>query len=330
MCPRTAAGFETDLDFPVRSMSLNEIKTIFPESFVKQLKGVLFGGNFGDFITAPDGLDIVNYLKDCNPDLGITIHTNGSARPESWWARLGSFKNVTVGFDLDGLEDTHAIYRRNTNWHTIIKNAKTFMAAGGRAVWRFIHFDHNNHQLDECKKLAISLGFDEFETLYHGRTNSAVYNAKTGKYEYTIGQVPNVPEYFGDFFEGRRKTNSIESRINFYKSISEIPDKIVCEAQGDKSIYITVTGEVYPCCYLGHYPNIKEYTQPWQIDNFALYPLIQNNNAFEHGLETAVNWFNQIEDAWLKESYLNGRLYLCDLYCGKSSPIQSTSTKLYD
>jgi hypothetical protein len=44
--------------------------------------------------------------------------------------------------------------------------------------------------------------------------------------------------------------------------------------------------------------------------------MAKNNNALELGLETAIGWFNAVEQSWSKSSYLDGRLYKCDNHCG--------------
>jgi MoaA/NifB/PqqE/SkfB family radical SAM enzyme len=326
-CPRNASGTDADLDYPVHDLSLSEIKQMFTVPFVKQLKGIHFGGNFGDFVTARDGLEIVKYFITTNPKLHISIHTNGSARATSWWEELGSIPNIVVGFDLDGLEDTHGLYRRNTDWHTIIKNAKAFISAGGRADWRFIHFDHNGHQIDSCKQMAKELGFKKFEILYHGRTNGPVYHTKTGQYEYTIGNMGRLPQHAMEFHNIKTKISSPEHRIEFYKT-APVRSIKNCKAKVKNEIYITATGEVYPCCYLGHYPSIREYTQWWQEDNFQLYPMIKDNNALEHGIEKAMSWSSAVEESWSKPSYTEGRLYKCDTFCGENSPIQNKITGL--
>ena len=65
---------------------------------------------------------------------------------------------------IDGLEDTHSYYRQGTNWKKIINNAKSFISSGGRAVWQFIPFAHNEHQIKSCIRLSQQLGFKEFKT----------------------------------------------------------------------------------------------------------------------------------------------------------------------
>ena len=88
----------------------------------------------------------------------MSISTNGSAGTRNFWERLGKTKAI-VTFGIDGLEDTHHLYRQNTVWSRIIKNAGIFIAAGGTASWQFIEFDHNKHQISLCRELSKKLGF---------------------------------------------------------------------------------------------------------------------------------------------------------------------------
>ena len=53
-----------------------------------------------------------------------------------------------VWFAIDGLEDTHSIYRQGTNWKKIIDNVMTFVDAGGKARWDMLVFQHNEHQVE--------------------------------------------------------------------------------------------------------------------------------------------------------------------------------------
>ena len=130
LCPRNSAGYDEDLGYPVTDMTLPQAKRIFTPDFVRQLDHILINGNFGDFITAKDNLDIVQYFILCNPNIKIEISTNASGGRAGLWEQLGKLKNVEIGFAIDGLEDTHQLYRRNTNWQTVINNAKKFIAAG--------------------------------------------------------------------------------------------------------------------------------------------------------------------------------------------------------
>jgi sulfatase maturation enzyme AslB (radical SAM superfamily) len=71
---------------------------------------------------------------------------------------MNQYKRYHVRFALDGLKDTHSLYRMGSDYDTVVKNMKTFIDAGGRATWKFIVFKHNEHQVDEASKLARELG----------------------------------------------------------------------------------------------------------------------------------------------------------------------------
>lgn len=318
LCPRNTAGYDEDLGYPVTDMTLPQAKRIFTPDFVRQLDHILINGNFGDFITARDNLDIVQYFVLCNPFIQIEISTNASGGKHGLWEQLGLIRNVEVGFAIDGLEDTHHIYRRNTNWQQIINNAKKFIAAGGSAVWRMIRFEHNQHQIELCRQMSRELGFNRFDVLDDGRDSGPVYD-RHGNFVYSIGNKPAMvnfeyPQQIEIWKEWSYKGDVPLTALERYKTIP-IKSKINCHAKKSKQIYITATGEVYPCCWLGFYPKL-EYQHPWQRDNMFLQNIVKNNNALEVGLENALNWFTSVEQSWQQSSYTEGRLFKCDEYCG--------------
>lgn len=316
LCPRNVAGYDTDLGFPLHDMTLAEAQTIFPPLFIAQLTNLLINGNFGDFVTARDNLNIVKYFVACNPNVDILISTNGGAKP-AIWAELGKIPNVRIGFAIDGLEGTHELYRRNTRWATVIDNAKKFIDAGGHAIWRMIKFDHSADQIDQCRALSQELGFKKFEVLYDGRDASPVYN-RSGQFVYEIGQSRIDSPYPNTAVEWQSWTDPGAVPANRTKeyAIMPIKDSVNCQAVNKKEIYVTATGEVYPCCWLGMYPLI-EHRHSWQLDNHQTKSIAVANNALVHGLEKSVEWFNSIEQSWDKRSYQDGRLVKCDQYCGR-------------
>lgn len=319
MCPRNYRGYDFNSGYPITELSLEDFKQIFKPEFLKQLRapalfpgdvyGVSFNGNLGDFAAARDGLEIVKYLVE--NDTEVSIYTNGSLRSPNWWRQFAMPK-VRIGFALDGLEDTHSIYRQDTDWNRVIENASAFIAAGGHAIWRFIPFDHNRHQEEQCKKLAEKLGFKHFENIYDGRDNGPVFN-RDGSFSHQIGpkwnpadtSVPDIKPL-------------LESHITWFdhRTVQIEKDRptteISCLHIRRKELYVSADGSVYPCCFLGFYPNTMNHP-----GNQQLKELVQENNALVYGLEHSINWFNRVEETWAKPSIKEGRLYQCVSSCGR-------------
>jgi MoaA/NifB/PqqE/SkfB family radical SAM enzyme len=310
LCPRNVCGADYNAGYPITELTLADIKQIFDTEFILQLKWLLINGNLGDFMLAREGLEIVEYFKQINPELPITISTNGSARTTSFWERLGSLK-LTVEFCLDGLEDTHSIYRKDTNFNTIIKNAQSFMSTGGIAHWKFIEFDHNKHQIDQCRILSASLGFSRFSTVDHGRSNSKVYNKK-GEYLYSMGsQIDPRQQSISDIVHWT--TVNSKNKEHYRDSIKST---ITCDTKKNKMIYVAANGDVSPCCYLGFYPQTYETGLMTGNDEIKLMLDGVTNNAREHSLRECIGWFNRVEESWKKESFESGRLWRCNHHCG--------------
>jgi MoaA/NifB/PqqE/SkfB family radical SAM enzyme len=324
MCMRNYRGYDYNSGYPVTELSLTDFKHIFQPEFLQQLKpppvpndgfahrnfkfyGVSFNGNLGDFAVARDGAEIVKYLV--SHGVAVSINTNGSMRTPAWWASM-ALPGVSIGFALDGLADTHSLYRQDTDWQIIINNARAFIAAGGRAIWRFIPFDHNQHQEQECRRLAQELGFAEFENIYDGRDNGPVFT-RDGEYSHQIGHDTRPAHIIPEI------KPMLENHITWFdhrtvRSEKDTPElNLSCIHKRNEEIYITADGSVFPCCFLGFYPATMNHP-----GNKQLLPLIKENNALRYDLAHCLEWFEAIEESWSRSSIAEGRLYGCVNSCG--------------
>lgn len=304
-CPRNFRGVDVLETYPKCELSLEDIQFIFDETFVKQLDQILINGNLGDFVTAKDGLKIVEYFRATNSRAHIEISTNGSAKPNIW-EPLAKF-GVQVDFRIDGLSGTHKLYRQNTDFDFIIENAVKYINAGGNASWLWIVFDHNRHQIEEGRTLAKQLGFREFRVIDHGRNTMPVFTPDK-RLSHLIG------DYRGDINFDNLLEQRMLYKIDPYGPVRTEKNSytIDCYAKKHSEIYISANGEVYPCCWLGYYP-FHSNSRP---SNVQLVEIVKNNNALVHGLEQAIEYFSEIENSWTKNSVQDGKIYECNQTCG--------------
>jgi len=227
-------------DLNVTHLDVNIIKKL-PMEKMKNLKTVLFCGNFGDPLMHPQLNEIVNFFQNQQ----IWISTNASLRSRRWWSELATNKNVSVIFCIDGIGKEHELYRRNTSYEKIIENAKSFIQAGGTADWQFIVFKHNEHQIDEAKKLSQELGFKSINFMYSDRfdtnnkwkvydNNEYLYDLEKASHQTTLRESLNAPE-------GEK----------YWKSLNKNKGAISCVWSQKRRLYIHSDGTVYPCCFLG-------------------------------------------------------------------------------
>jgi sulfatase maturation enzyme AslB (radical SAM superfamily) len=318
---RNYRGSDYNSGYPEKELSLEQFKHIFTTKILAQLispdppvnglvpkifefRGIKINGNLGDFASARDAAEIVEYIVSHN--VPVSINTNGSLRNKNWWQRL-ALPNVTIGFALDGLSDTHSLYRQDTDWNKIVANAQAFIAKGGRAIWRFIPFDHNRHQEDQCRQLARDMGFAEFENIYDGRDTGPVFT-RAGEYSHRIGtdssgHIPHIKDLLQSHI-----TEFDPHTVQSHKDTPEL--KLRCQHKINREIYIAADGSVYPCCYLGFYPETMNH-----LGNSQTKELVQENNALKYDLAHCLNWFDRVEQTWSRSSIAAGRLYQCVNSC---------------
>jgi len=268
--------------------TIEQVKKRLPPGDLAHIELFFINGTLGDFIANYHALEIVEYFRECAPQAEIRINTNGSARTREWWARLGSIPKVRVSFAIDGLEHTHKLYRRNTDWNRIIENACAFIQAGGTAEWIMTVFKHNEHQVDECAALAVHYGFAYFTSRFNNRPHVPVRD-RNGKTLYRLESATNTPlTMLENTSEHVQSQKEIKFRNNNTITVEQkkigLPlsnGKEDCGSLIRNEIYISSQWAVVPCCFLGnaffnkesdnYYQDIIDLAGKYRVDISSLY-----------------------------------------------------------
>ena len=180
-------------------LTVDQFKQIIDSSFAKQLNSFLMCGNHGDPMVAKDTLDMYEWLRYNNSNLYLHMTTNGGGRSDDWWRNIAKVfgKHGRVTFSVDGLEDTNHLYRVNVDWKRVENSMDVFTQAGGKGLWVFLIFEHNEHQVDEAEQLAKLFGL-EFVKKKTGRWVQSYKGNKIKKKETSKGneiKPPSSTEY---------------------------------------------------------------------------------------------------------------------------------------
>ena len=329
MCARNINGGAVNPDMPLSELSLADIKAILLPELIGRLKRIYACGNYGDPMVARDCIEVFRYLREHGPNLNLCLHSNGSARRPEWWRELAGIMKQGphyLRFGIDGLEDTNHLYRRGTDWKTVMRSAAAFIDAGGRAEWDFLVFRHNEHQVEEARQLAEDMGFKKFFVRKTGRFLDAgeletsdrfeVLDNK-GSFEYFLEQPKNADfqnPAFGNL-------EIVKQRYGEYQTYLDKVE-IDCKVAGPKrKMYLSAQGYALPCCWLGAVFSESSTAERRQFaDLLKSYGGIAAVDARKHGLKAVIEGplFQQaIPASWDQTSIADGKLAICARTCGK-------------
>lgn len=350
-CSRNFAGGAVVPGLKLEELTLPDIKQLIPIEILENLKNINVCGNLGDPGVATDLLGILQFFKDSSKQqLRMHVRTNGGMRSPEFWYKLGEFfktmpppndnhifSQSAVVFGVDGLEDTNHIYRRGVKWNKLLQNMKAYSDSGAVGIWEWLIFDHNKHQIKEAQEFAKELnlvlviknplGFGESE----GKNTGLQVFDKQGNYEYTIWpkdflEADKTPPQWTklDVSSSTSRPASIEpSAYNMHLAETA---KISCKSIKDpyrKEIYITASGYLLPCCFLGGvFGNFTSSYSRYQFNEMI------NNVGLEHfdlRRKSLVKILSGDEfskfflEGWNKSNLNDGKILYCAETCGEDS-----------
>jgi len=262
------------------------------------LKKVVLEGDLGDPAMHPQILEIIKFFSKAPQQPQIELVTNGSIRNPTWWKQLASlYHNLYVTFSIDGLHDTNHLYRVGLNFDTIIKNAQSFISAGGIARWKFIKFKHNEHQIAEAIQMSKDMGFVEF---VHRPCDTERFQ-KLLKWPVMINN--NMSHYIEPTTDTNQKTLVLKGKGIKNPLITPVHLEEICPNLVNGHLYISHQNLVIPCCMMHAVPRIKNKNQQHFLEmaeSFEFIDLTKNklsavlqSKLYNHNLANSLknqNW----------------------------------------
>lgn len=235
MCGRNIAGGRKRDCVTEDEISLAQFRDWLPRDLLARLEGLFMCGNFGEPIMARDCLEMYETCRSASSTISLGLNTNGSARKPEFWRDLAGL-GVRVKFGIDGATAaSHLRYRRHTDFDRILENARHFIAAGGRAVWDYLVFRHNEAEVETAREMARRMGFAGFV-------------------------VKETERFYDDHFAVQDadgvEVDRLEPVTTWRRRAADAPRDpercgIACQVAERGSVFVSASGLVFPCCYLG-------------------------------------------------------------------------------
>lgn len=315
-CVRNDHGGAVTPSLPMVDLDISILQRSI-ESSLTDLKHVRLCGTYGDPGMHPGTIELTKWLID-HSHCRITLNTNGAMRNEAWWMSLAEIMGDRgeVVFGIDGLEDTNHLYRVDVRWNKLIRNVRAFNEAGGHSTWMFLIFQHNQHQIEQARQQAQSLGCRSFLVKSTARF--------LDKQHRLVDRSP-VKNREGQVIRWLEPTTLKSFSNPGYESASaEDPSRSIhCMALRKKHLYISAQGYVLPCGWLHDrfYGVETELTQ----DHARLFDLIERSGGFDainihqHDLIDIkkAKFFQDLERSWHNGQALDR----CRAQCGQFSSL---------
>lgn len=330
-CSRNYYGGKTWPSLPITDLSLTWLKEHLPADALAGMKEIRLCGTYGDPCIHPKLIEIISWLHSVS-DAQITIRTNGGMRSISWWKTLATILRPTdiVFFGIDGLKDTNHLYRIGTSWKKIMDNSQAFIASGGNAVWSYLVFEHNEHQVEEAEQLSISLGFKGFATKITSR-----FMDKTHKFidkSPVVDNNNNIIRWLKPATQSQFQNQGytaydgiVEKHGTYNNYLQTVP--ISCMARHTGLVCISAEGYVLPCGWL--LDRFYGYEAESHYDRARLFDLINSAGGL-NSINLSHTKYNNIINGTvftaLAESWVNEyRLERCAHQCGEGTQLSSSA-----
>lgn len=157
-CPRTEWANILKRPVPKMDLDYNLLDSFLDCPGGKEIDQFLLCGDYGDAIYYPK---LIEFVKHFRQSKSFLIATNGSRQSKTFWEKLAELltSKDTIKFGIDGLEDDNDLYRKNSDWKSIMQGMEIIKNnSDAKIIWQTIVFKFNQNKLDVIKDFAHSKG----------------------------------------------------------------------------------------------------------------------------------------------------------------------------
>jgi len=323
-CPRCPRNEADPVSWLNKELDLNFFKkTLSPDFLQNTVKRITFCGDIGDPIYASQFLEIVDYIKTCNPKLHVYTITNGSYKKTSWWQDFAKISNEydTINFSIDGYDHaSNNLYRVNSDWDSIMEGINIMCTQSKAFVyWASILFSFNQDHIQRIENLAKTIGCDGLQLTYSTKFGSKYGDAyggdsdsleprlefisKSHRYERYLKNLSGRVQLNQDYLShNQAKFNEIKKNYNQFIT----PLCLV----GNRGLYVSADGVLHPCSWVSYpYKSLHTDRKTIMFEDSFHQKYRSELNLKNHSLENVLNsplWdklltsFDNKDKAWVE------------------------------
>ena len=308
-CLRNIYGGETIRGLPLVHFDVEMWNSIIKDIADNDMLCLTLEGFWGDPTMHPNLPEMLETFCKAHPNAWVSITTSAGWQPIEYWKRLAAVLSENsyfhrIDFSIDGLEDTNHLFRRGTNFNTIMENLSAFNNAGGLSSWVMHVYDHNKHQVEIARKKAEEMGCIEFTTR---RVHNPVTLIETSKerYELTANDTGDV-----DYNTWQFKDDS--KMVAIHEKTKSLELDTPCPWYNNGSVHIDPWGYVWPCSHISAFTyndDAKGVIVDDMFDEYGEFNNLKNNSLTEI---LKHEWFDKIHE----RAIMSGKWEICREECG--------------
>ncbi len=167
-CPGCHTGIKHAEMIKPCFMKFENYKTIFNQFKDTAISVALY--NWGEPFLNKQLFSMIDYTRQNK--VGSTIHSNFNVFTEQMAIDAVKSGLTHIYLSIDGAsQEAYQKYRVNGHLDNVMANLKIMLDTKKRMnskypliTWKFLTFDHNIHEVEAARKMAMELGVDAFET----------------------------------------------------------------------------------------------------------------------------------------------------------------------